>query len=465
MLYLEEILMEINAPRCVYTDVRHKIKMKYTLIYIVILILTLQITSCSNDDLGNECIEPKFNVPIIEPSGNEDYLNFDSDVIFNQDSLYSFHIKIPGENLAFLDADPKKEEYTEAMLIFKNDTISPIGIRYKGSNRSFNGYLSEGTSGSKIATKLSTKVKINWLNKNSTFYGLKKLQFHSLNNDPSLMKERLGYWLYDNYGVKSPRCVHAKIYINNEFIGLYALTEQIDGKFSNRNFENDGNILKDIWPIQPNRKTTNESLIIQSLKTNEDLGDVSNFVAFSNEIENTKPTEMMQLIEKWFDVQSLIKNMVVGFTIGHTDEAAFFWWCGEGDCEGGNIYWFSDKVESKVHLIPWDLDNLEYQSIDSTFYYKKASCVSGDTIPFFDQTTNFLSYNDKLQCGFLEFQNLYENKRNEFRNTLFNSQVIDPLISKWKSQIRNDVINAAETYQDAPSLSTWEEEIQKIRSW
>ena len=62
-----------------------------------------------------------------------------------------------------LDSIPKKEEYTEAMLIFKNDTLSPIGIRYKGSNRSFNGFLSEGTTGSKASTKLSTKIKINWL--------------------------------------------------------------------------------------------------------------------------------------------------------------------------------------------------------------------------------------------------------------------------------------------------------------
>jgi spore coat protein CotH len=438
---------------------------KNILPYSVLSILILLFCSCSKNDTEDNCILPKFEVPIIQPSGSEDYLNLNSEIIFNQDSLYSFHIKIPGENLAFLDADPKKEEYTEAMLIFQKDTISPIGIRYKGSNQSWNGFLSEGNTGSKSSTKLSTKIKINWLNKGTTFYGLKKLQFHSLNNDPSLMKERLGYWLYGNFGVKSPRCVHAKLYINDEFIGLYALTEQIDGKFANLNFQNDGNILKDIWPIQPDRKATIQSLMIQSLKTNEEISDISNFADFAYDIENTNSMNMKTLIERWFDVESLIRNMVVGFSIGHTDEAAFYWWCGEGDCVNGNIYWFSDDINQKVHLIPWDLDNLEFKAIDSTIYFKNNSCMTGDTIPFYDESINFLVYNDKLQCGFMEFQDVYEDRMSIFKNTLFNDQTIDPLLIKWKSQIENDVLRASDIYDDAPSITTWENEIQKLKNW
>jgi len=158
--------------------VRHKMRMKKNILpYSVLSILILLFCSCSENDTEDNCILPKFEVPIIQPSGSEDYLNLNSEIIFNQDSLYSFHIKIPGENLAFLDADPKKEEYTEAMLIFQKDTISPIGIRYKGSNQSWNGFLSEGNTGSKSSTKLSTKIKINWLNKGTTFYGLKNSTF------------------------------------------------------------------------------------------------------------------------------------------------------------------------------------------------------------------------------------------------------------------------------------------------
>ena len=64
-----------------------------------------------------------FAIPIIQPSGSEQYLNLGSEYIFDQDSLYTFELKIPDGALAKLDKDPAAEEYVAGMLIFKNDTI------------------------------------------------------------------------------------------------------------------------------------------------------------------------------------------------------------------------------------------------------------------------------------------------------------------------------------------------------
>ena len=98
-------------------------------------------------------------VNIVVPTGNENYLNTSSDHIFDQGELYSFYIDIPEGALAYLDSDPAAEKYVEASLTFKGETISPIGIRYKGSVGAFVGGVSgadwANPSGSKIATKLS----------------------------------------------------------------------------------------------------------------------------------------------------------------------------------------------------------------------------------------------------------------------------------------------------------------------
>lgn len=63
-------------------------------------------------------------LPIITPTGDERYLNEDSDYIFNQDELHTFELIIPEDNLAIIDADPAAEEYVEAMLVFEGDTKS-----------------------------------------------------------------------------------------------------------------------------------------------------------------------------------------------------------------------------------------------------------------------------------------------------------------------------------------------------
>ncbi|MEZ7971649.1 MAG: CotH kinase family protein, partial [Cyclobacteriaceae bacterium] len=180
-----------------------------------------EITADSNI-LENGVPESDIKNPLtITPDGSENYLNFDSEYIFDQESLHTFDLVLSEENLNLLNADPTAEEYVQGMLIFENDTLSPVGIRYKGSIGAFVGCVDGPNwlepSGAKICTKLSMKIKINWEGKSEKFYGLKKLQFHSMNNDDSQMHERVGYWLFRQMGVPAPRAVHARLNIN----GIY----------------------------------------------------------------------------------------------------------------------------------------------------------------------------------------------------------------------------------------------------
>ena len=46
------------------------------------------------------------------------------------------------------------------------------------------------------------------------------------------MRERLGYYMFRNFGIAAPRSNHVLIYINGEFNGVFANTEQIDGPFT-----------------------------------------------------------------------------------------------------------------------------------------------------------------------------------------------------------------------------------------
>ncbi|MFT7249333.1 MAG: spore coat protein CotH [Arcticibacterium sp.] len=131
----------------------------------------------------------------------------------------------------------------EGVLIFEGDTLSPVGIRYKGSIGAWVGCLSGDhvfePSGFKTCTKLSMKVN---LNSDQKFFNLKKLQFHSQNQDPSQMREKLCYWLFREMGIPALRSVHAKLVIYNKYRGLFALTEQVDKRFTKENFHEDKDI-------------------------------------------------------------------------------------------------------------------------------------------------------------------------------------------------------------------------------
>ena len=127
-------------------SILYKIFEKYILkmnkrILIGAAITLIIVTSCTADETDLNT-NNDVNVPNVIPNGNENYLTMDSDYIFDQNSLNTFELKIPQSQLELIDSDPSAEEYIEGMLIFQGDTISPVGIRYKGSIGAFVGCLS-----------------------------------------------------------------------------------------------------------------------------------------------------------------------------------------------------------------------------------------------------------------------------------------------------------------------------------
>ncbi|MEK9612686.1 MAG: hypothetical protein VW080_02020, partial [Flavobacteriaceae bacterium] len=56
--------------------------------------------------------------------------NHSSDYIFSQEKVHRFDLYITDENLKILDNDPAAEKYVSASLVFENQHIENVGIRY-----------------------------------------------------------------------------------------------------------------------------------------------------------------------------------------------------------------------------------------------------------------------------------------------------------------------------------------------
>ena len=70
-------------------------------------------------------------------------------------------------------------------------------------------------------------------------------------------------------GVVAPRSVHARLIINGEYYGVYALTEQIDEQFIAYNYKDaSGNLYKEVWPLNYLGAATDQDEFLEKLKTN-----------------------------------------------------------------------------------------------------------------------------------------------------------------------------------------------------
>lgn len=421
--------------------------------------------------------EDTSSVPTIIPEGNEQYLQLDSDYIFDQNNLNTYELIIPDESLAFIDSDPAAEEYVAGSLVFQGDTISPVGIRYKGSIGAFVGCVSGNDftepSGYKTCTKLSMKVKINWEGRDEKFYGLKKIQFHSQNQDRSQMRDRLGYWLFREMGVAAPRAVHAKLIINGTYTGLFSLIEHIDGRFTRYNFDDgEGNLYKEIWPLTKEGKAQNELNYLAHLETNKDENPSAEIIrTFGENLEKTdEPSALKSLVAESMDIDKIMAYWVVDRMIRH-DDGPYHWYCTGNECSNHNYYWYEEPIRKKIHLIPWDLDNAFANIIANsnpvTPVADKWGEITNDCEVFsygIFAVRQWSASCDKLTATWVNYENEYQQLRQTFINTSFSQASIDDRLEVWYNQIETATLEASELYGDAVTPSEWQQAISTLKS-
>lgn len=440
-------------------------------IYSILLITSLFIISCEkNNGLTSS------GVPIIIPNGNEIYLNQPSDSLFRQNNLPILEINLPTGALDYINSDPTAEIYVEGSLTYNGETISPIGIRYKGSVGAFVGGVSgenwTNPSGRKTATKLSMKFKINWKGYHSTFYNLKTLQLHSMNLDNSQMHDRLGYWLFRKMGVPAPRCVHTKLYINGEYNGLFSLVEQIDEQFTEYHFsDGSGNLYKEVWPLKSNNSIQSDKKFYQGLVTNNFQGtNIDIIKSFAENILNANDSKIQTVIDHHMNLNKTIALAVVDRAI-RNDDGPFHWYCDWGSCEPHNFFWYENPTTNKTHLIPWDLDNAFENIISNSNPVTPIADSWGDT------TNNCQSFKygewqiyqksaacDRIIGALARYDLEYQQLKDSLINGPMSEFTVNSLIDQWATQITNATQEAHNMHNDALNPTTWQNAIIELKS-
>jgi hypothetical protein len=111
-----------------------------------------------------------------------------------------------------------------------------VGVRYKG-NSSYN------NPSKKEQRKLPLNIKLDHIRFGQLLPdGISTLKLSNAFRDPSFVREPLAYEIAQLY-MPAPRSNFAKVYINDEFMGVYNSTESIDKPFLIKKFGNTGKAL------------------------------------------------------------------------------------------------------------------------------------------------------------------------------------------------------------------------------
>lgn len=172
----------------------------------------------------------------------------DAKELFTPQALETFELSLPPERWEHLRAHARDEEYEPAELRFRGEVVGQVGLRFKGNIGTLGNCFD--AEGNLVCRKLSMKIKVDEYDPELRFFGLKRLNLHSMIHDLTLVHEKLTYDLYREMGITAPRSSWALATVNGAPLGLFSLVEEIDGRFTKDRWgeDGDGNLYKEAWP-------------------------------------------------------------------------------------------------------------------------------------------------------------------------------------------------------------------------
>ena len=169
-------------------------------------------------------------------SRNEIDSSLDYNGLFDTSIVHEIDVDISEDDWADLKANPLQKTKYRVSVTIDGTLVEAVSFAAKG-----NSSLSQVASSD--SDRYSFKINFGKFVKGRTYYGLDKLNLNNIMSDATYMKDYLSYTIMREAGVYAPLISYAKLSINGEYFGLYAIIENVSDSFLERNFGNDDGAL------------------------------------------------------------------------------------------------------------------------------------------------------------------------------------------------------------------------------
>lgn len=176
------------------------------------------------------------------------------------------------------------------------------------------------------------------------------VQFGSLFSEPIVTD------ILRKLGHRTHRCNYARLYINEQFAGVYVNVERIDNTFISHHFPGTGGGLwkndvggpgGDLRYVGDNPEVYSKAFEPKN-KQAESRQEVQQLLSLIKQINETPDDKFEQMISQNLDIDDFLQTTAVMLFSGAFDQLT-----GWGP---HNYYLYREPSASKWHYLPWDLD-------------------------------------------------------------------------------------------------------------
>jgi hypothetical protein len=270
--------------------------------------------------------------------------------LYTDTYIPSVYITLPQDSLNWLYANVNFDGNIRANFIFddgtRRDTLLNVGFRLRGNT-------------SRTAKKKSFKVKFNAYTSGRKYQGVKEVNLNSNYNDPTLVREKLYYDVWNRFGLTNRRVNFCKVYLNGGYYGLYTNIEELDDEWAKRVFGVDtGNLYKCTWPADLKYLGTSQTAYknimhdattrAYDLKINELRDDYSDLVKLCSTYNVAAQADIPRVLPQVLDVDGLLKGYAVEIMCGHWDDYAY---------NKNNYFLYNNPRSGVFQFMSYDADN------------------------------------------------------------------------------------------------------------
>jgi spore coat protein CotH len=141
--------------------------------------------------------------------------------LFDASVVQEIRLSVNSRDLRTLRERFMDNTYYTADLTWKNVKVRNVAIRSRGQ-------------GSRNATKLGLRVDMSRYTTGQKLVGLSAIILDNIWQDDSMIREKLAFTFFERLGLSAPRESYCRLFINNEYQGLYTITEEIDASYGQR---------------------------------------------------------------------------------------------------------------------------------------------------------------------------------------------------------------------------------------
>jgi spore coat protein H len=278
------------------------------------------------------------------------------DALFDRSRLHDVRISMSEADWAKLRATYLENTNYDAVVTFDGETVPDCTIRSRGS-------------GTRNGVKPGLRVDFSRKVKTQTFHGFKTLVVDNMYNDPSFLHEQLAFAVFEEMGVLVPRESFARLTVNGQYWGLYAIIEPIDSVFVKNHVDAGGGNLFEYnvpsatpgqalaWSFTLSRGDTVAGYVPSPFepKTNEDSLDGSALLDFIRTV-----TEGGDL-SKYIDARALLTYYAVEVATSEVDGLTSYFGV-------NNFYLYQLQGTRRFLFIPWDHD-FNFTSANHAIYF------------------------------------------------------------------------------------------------